>query len=157
RFARGPTPPPPTSPLAPYTTLFRSSSVATSSRPGPITRVTVAARPRSASSRAAPAGSQSPRFSTGSSMRSKPQSLIIGARCCRDSSVSGEVHTQVFTPRGRAAGEVIVVPLRCRERALVRGGELIARPPGGAQHVLLTVHAAPRRELRRQFRCHASG
>src|SRR5690349_24043369 len=67
-----------------------------------MTNETVAPSPSSPSRSAARAGSQSAGSSTGSSITSNPQSRTRGASVASRSSVSGDVHTQVLTPIGRA-------------------------------------------------------
>src|SRR6476659_6124289 len=70
------------------------------SRSGPIAAQPLAPNPRLPSNSAVRAGSQSPGASTGSSIRSKPQSFTRGASAARRSSVGGETQIQVLAPIG---------------------------------------------------------
>src|SRR3954463_13514354 len=70
------------------------------SRSGPIAAQTLAPSPRLPSKSAVRAGSQSVGDSTGSSITSKPQALMRGARAARRSSVGGETQIQVLAPIG---------------------------------------------------------
>ena len=91
--------------------------------PSPITSAGVAPSPSSSEQVRAAAGSQSPGFSTGSSITSNPQPATRGASAARALVVSGDVHTQVLTPSGRCTGVLLGV-----RRSVGRG--TVAGAPG---------------------------